>query len=1207
MSAPFVVTIDKTRPTVAGIRRLSPADRTGTAEQNLVYRVTFSEPVNGVQTDNFTLTKGDSTVTGDISNLSQVDASTYDVSVTGAGGDNTLRLDLKTNQTGITDLAGNSGTAAYTGGQTFTMRHPGSGWWEGGEDGAGAWNAASLWYQGAVAGGLGATADFSGIDIEETATVTLDSPLTLGRLIFADADEDSPGAWRVAGTSTNASITLANLGGATPEVKVTYENMGDGGTQDYHKAANGRNYPVIIDTPFSSSSGLLKTGWGTLQLNNIGVFSGSIGVQQGYLRLGPGAALNMTQPLNLPAAGSGLIVAGGTFSTTAGVNMVFTSENMILVSDGRADFKAITSGNNRNGRIQVTGGIMTADEIMLQRSADGSGGYGNGLIVKGGTATIGTLGVATNNSWGAVSVEGGKLIVTGPLWNGWQASSGRGGQIRVTSGELVSTDTVNGIVMSRKNGSNANNIAELHITGGTVTAARIALGYDSTVTAGSATINLNAASAALYLGEQGLVKNGAFTTNINLTRGTLGADSTWSTTVPMVVTSGSGNITIKAASAAGVPHDITLAGVLSGSGTMTKTGGGTLTLSAANTHTGAIAVNDGTLAVNGSLAADTNPLTVNAGAFLGGSGTINRPVVLNGGGLVVGAAPLTVAALNKQGAGPVALRIGDGLSLAPGSRVTVATFGSTDLTGADLVPMPGDGVLLSPELSSDRLELAVIALPAPNGSASGITGGGDTPAVLVSTAADFKALVESPEPAVVIVSGLLDLSSVGGPVTVASNKTLLGQNSDSTISGLLTLPAGTGNVILRGLNFTNAAGNGLALSGATGVLVTHCTFFDCDGALVSIGNGSDNITVSWSEFYYTGGFAGQRTAMRIGAPGDESKLNRVTLHHNHWSEGCVAGMPVSSFGYVHMFANYLLSENNTSATVAGDQSQLLSAHNLYQDMLDPLAKLPAGSIRMIGNTYVNTTGTTDPGEDIVFVPSYSHVLDTAETVGTLVPVHAGNTAGAASLTPPQVSGSASVIGPDNAVPNGGSFMLVAHAQGLSPVSYQWHLDNFPIPDATAINYSVADAKSALHAGPYSVALTLTSGETVVSGAYTVTVGELAPPRITRHPVAQAIRPGDTASFTVKASGDELRYQWQKDGADIAGANTDALFIVYAKPGDAGSYRVVVTNDAGSVTSYEAVLSFHEKENGGGGATSGWFLALAAAALVLRMLSTRRRE
>ena len=85
----------------------------------------------------------------------------------------------------------------------------------------------------------------------------------------------------------------------------------------------------------------------------------------------------------------------------------------------------------------------------------------------------------------------------------------------------------------------------------------------------------------------------------------------------------------------------TWAGTLNGAGRLTKTNTGTLVLSNnANTQTGGVTVNAGTLAVNGILPTSANAVTVNNGGTLGGSGTIFRTVtVASGGSLAPGNSP----------------------------------------------------------------------------------------------------------------------------------------------------------------------------------------------------------------------------------------------------------------------------------------------------------------------------------------------------------------------------------------------------------------------------------------------------------------------------------------------------------------------------------------------------------------------------------------
>ena len=62
------------------------------------------------------------------------------------------------------------------------------------------------------------------------------------------------------------------------------------------------------------------------------------------------------------------------------------------------------------------------------------------------------------------------------------------------------------------------------------------------------------------------------------------------------------------------------------------------------------------------------------------------------------------------------------------------------------------------------------------------------------------------------------------------------------------------------------------------------------------------------------------------------------------------------------------------------------------------------------------------------------------------------------------------------------------------------------------------------------------------------------------------------SFWVAATGTApLSYQWKKDGTNIAGATAATNTIAAAQTTNAGSYTVVVTNVAGSITSAVATL------------------------------------
>jgi hypothetical protein len=109
------LSFDTLAPQVMSITRVGSETSNATSVQ---YTVIFDSSVNGVDASDFQLT-GTSNATGTISGVTG-SGTTYTVTVTGISGDGTLRLDLKSNGTGIVDAAGNT-APGFTGGQTYTI------------------------------------------------------------------------------------------------------------------------------------------------------------------------------------------------------------------------------------------------------------------------------------------------------------------------------------------------------------------------------------------------------------------------------------------------------------------------------------------------------------------------------------------------------------------------------------------------------------------------------------------------------------------------------------------------------------------------------------------------------------------------------------------------------------------------------------------------------------------------------------------------------------------------------------------------------------------------------------------------------------------------------------------------------------------------------------------------------------------------------
>lgn len=87
-------------------------------------------------------------------------------------------------------------------------------------------------------------------------------------------------------------------------------------------------------------------------------------------------------------------------------------------------------------------------------------------------------------------------------------------------------------------------------------------------------------------------------------------------------------------------------------------------------------------------------------------------------------------------------------------------------------------------------------------------------------------------------------------------------------------------------------------------------------------------------------------------------------------------------------------------------------------------------------------------------------------------------------------------------------------------------------------------------------------------------GNSVAPAITTQPANQSVTVGQTATFTVVATGTApLSYQWQKGTTNIAGATSASYTTPATQLSDSGStFRVTITNSAGTTTSNSATLT-----------------------------------
>jgi Immunoglobulin I-set domain len=148
------------------------------------------------------------------------------------------------------------------------------------------------------------------------------------------------------------------------------------------------------------------------------------------------------------------------------------------------------------------------------------------------------------------------------------------------------------------------------------------------------------------------------------------------------------------------------------------------------------------------------------------------------------------------------------------------------------------------------------------------------------------------------------------------------------------------------------------------------------------------------------------------------------------------------------------------------------------------------------------------------------------------------------------------------------------ATGTAPLSYQWQNGTTSITGATAAIYTTPATTTSDNGASFRVVVTNSAGN-ATSNPATLTVNSTpVKPSITQQPSNQAVTAGQTATFSVVATGTApLSYQWQKGTTSITGATSAGYTTPATAISDNGSqFRVVVSNSTGSATSNSATLT-----------------------------------
>ncbi len=405
---------------------------------------------------------------------------------------------------------------------------------------------------------------------------------------------------------------------------------------------------ATINGAISGSGALTKTQNGTLILaGGNASYTGSTTVSTGELQVLSSTAAGAKTGLGTGAvtvnSGATLrLKTGSTGNAQSYANAINLNNATLISEDG-----VVTYG----GAVTLTG-VNTINVIWGGKNAIFSSAIGGtGSLTKTGSGDL-ILNAAGNSltsltvNQGKVAIGGsGSLAISGAYLSSATSSTGSldiaaGGSL--TAGSLLSAWGTNMAI----NGTLTTGAFTFSGGASTVTGSGTAK-MTSLTNTNYGTTNLN--GARFNIGSGGYTVTSG-TTAINFGATTIGAWADWSSSAPMALTNSTTGTTINTLDSVDgtTARNITLSGVLSGSGKLNKSGAGTLTLTAANTYTGATAIAAGTLEIGGSGSLGSGSYAgniSNAGALLV-STTANQTL----SGTISGAGTLT-----KSGSGTLTL------------------------------------------------------------------------------------------------------------------------------------------------------------------------------------------------------------------------------------------------------------------------------------------------------------------------------------------------------------------------------------------------------------------------------------------------------------------------------------------------------------------------------------------------------------------------
>ncbi len=434
--------------------------------------------------------------------------------------------------------------------------------------------------------------------------LVVDGSLSLGAVNLGDTVATSNASSLLFGTASGRTIAnainvragstgLLTLGGQnTSGINIFSGAIDLNHTLTVTAATGGE---VEFTGAISGAFGLTKTGGGTIRLSHANTFSGLTTISAGTLAYGVSDALGSggvtinggildlgadhSDTVGTVTLTSGSITGTGTSTLTSNANYAVSSGSISVILGGSV------------GLTKTTTGVATLSGANI---------YTGATTISAGTLRLG--GDNSISSASAVTLSSGATFDLNNFDDAIGSLAGTGGSVTLGTGMLTvgannSTTTFSGII----NGSGG-----LTKTGSGTFTLSGANTYTGATTISNGTLTLGAAN--VIADTSAVTVGGGATFNLNNKSETVGS------------LAGAGSVVLGTATLnAGTDNSSTsFAGAISGTGGFLKSGAGTLTLSGANTFTGGVTLNAGTIVlsgVNGS-AANAASFTINSGTTL---------------------------------------------------------------------------------------------------------------------------------------------------------------------------------------------------------------------------------------------------------------------------------------------------------------------------------------------------------------------------------------------------------------------------------------------------------------------------------------------------------------------------------------------------------------------------------------------------------------